>query len=193
MKARNNGTAVGVVAPWSVAFPGVRYKATIWYDVYLGSAGDLVAAGLVRADHLPGAPGMRKVRVTIYADGVVADGPRNDNKGLTQQPGARQIDRGSASTYRVRVVVTSQQRQARADAERAADAAWVRQVGALARPAQLGPLPRVEQRTDLAAFDQWLDNHPYVALARYESACVAAARDVVFQEALARIVRGASR
>jgi hypothetical protein len=37
-----------------------------WGDVYLGSADDLVAAGLVKLDQLPGQPGRPLKRVTYY-------------------------------------------------------------------------------------------------------------------------------
>lgn len=40
----------------------------IWTDDYIGTAADLVAAGIVKPGQFPGDPGRGKVRVTYYAD-----------------------------------------------------------------------------------------------------------------------------
>ena len=46
--------------------PGVTLKKTPWFDRYTGTSVALVAAGLVRPEQLPGAPGMPKAGVTFY-------------------------------------------------------------------------------------------------------------------------------
>jgi hypothetical protein len=54
---------------WTTPFPGVKYAACFWGDRYVGTAEDLIAAGLVREDQLPGQSGTNKTRRTFF-DGV---------------------------------------------------------------------------------------------------------------------------
>lgn len=68
--------------------PGVRSipwddtDGVSWGDSYLGSAQDLIAAGLVTPDQLPGRPGSNKVSCTFYRGEPVRSGsnrPRDEN------------------------------------------------------------------------------------------------------------------
>ncbi len=125
---------------WAQAFQGVMKHEHMRLDEYVGSAGDLAAAGLVRVDQLPGAPGMRKVRVTIFPDGTVPGGPATANHRETWLPGARRIERASASSYRVAVMVTEEERHRRKAALEVERLAWFQQIRALTRPPRLTAL-----------------------------------------------------
>lgn len=152
----------------------MKKRENTWFDEYVGSADALAAAGLVRLDQLSGMPGMRKVRVAILPDGALQTGAHTANHRAARLPGARWIERASASSYRVNVVVTEDERQRRRAAEEIAKSAWLRQVRALPRPARLQPM----------AHARW---------ANLEAARASAARDIGFQGMLARIVAAAGR
>ena len=154
---------------WEPAAHGVKVCKRPWTDEYRGSAEDLAAAGLLRIDQLPGAPGMRKTRVTVLPDGSLPAGARTANNHLASAPGARTIERVSASTCMVNVRVTDEEGQLRFAAIQAAGAAWSRQVRALPRPARLQPMA--------------LPKQVGIALAS-----LSAARDIRFQCMLARLV-----
>lgn len=66
-----------------------------------GSATALIAAGVVQAQHLPGMPGMRKVRVTVLADGTVLEGPTTANTWHHMAPGAKVISRRGRDSFEV--------------------------------------------------------------------------------------------
>lgn len=154
---------------WQPVAHGVKLCKQPWADDYRGSADDLAAAGLLRLDQLPGAPGMRKTRVTILPDGSVPTGAPTANHSAAKAPGARQIERAAASTFIVSVRVTKEEVDLRRAARVAADEAWGRQVRALPRPARLQPM----------ALAKWTG---------IEGGNLSAARDVRFQCMLARIV-----
>lgn len=56
----------------AAAHPGVEYDAGTGGDTYLGKAEALIAAGLVAAEQLPGAPGMPPTSTTFF-DGARVD------------------------------------------------------------------------------------------------------------------------
>lgn len=137
---------------WVIAFPGVKRRQYYYFDEYLGSAADLVAAGLVRSGHFPGMPGMRKVCVTVYADGSLPNGLLNANMPRSREPGACAIYRAGASAFRVRCRVSAEEEERRREeekprwrAEEAAREDWRRQVRALPRPPRLVPLAPVRR------------------------------------------------
>lgn len=117
--------------------PGVRLRRGGWLDEYRGTAGDLAAAGLLLLEHLPGQPGMRKMRVTIHADGTVAGGAPTAPNPRAREPGARSIQRGPGGGFLVRVVVTPAESERRDASRRAAEIEWERRMAALPRPAPL--------------------------------------------------------
>lgn len=149
--------------------PGVVKTEQVWGDVYTGRAADLEAAGLVQRDQLPGAPGMRKTRVVVGADGMVA---LRLVERKYQQPGAKSIERRSAKTFMVTVTLTSAERTRRQDASDAAEHEWERRVRGLRRPAKLQPIADAK-------------------LARMQAAQASAAKDTAFQGMLARLVAAA--
>lgn len=159
---------------WVQIAQGLKRREYLAWDEYLGSAGALADAGLVRDDHLPGKPGMRKLRVTILPDGTVVTGALTARHRESRSPGAIRIERASASTYRVQVMVTEGEEARRRAADQLARDAWVRRVRALPRPGILKPMARSE-------------------LTSIEAARTNAARDAHFQGMLARIVSGAGR
>lgn len=159
---------------WTATANGVKKREYTWFDEYVGGAQALADAGLVHVDQLPGKPGMRKVRVTILPDGTLPAGAHTANHRAGRLPGARWIERASASSYRVNVVVTEEERQRRRAAEEIAESAWLRRVRALPRPARLQPMAQA----------RW---------ANLEAARASAARDIGFQGMLARIVSAAGR
>jgi hypothetical protein len=157
------------------AFPGVMVTAGPWADEYTGSVEALIAAGLVQASQLPGMPGMRSVRVRIYADGSMPGGPRNSpHETRLKDPGAREIERVSKSSFRVSIYVTPEEHRRRQEASNEAEEAHIRLARALPRPPRLQPM----------AHSKW---------ARFEEARANAARDVAFQGVLARLVSDARR
>lgn len=119
--------------------PGVRLAPdTSLYDEYKGTAEALAAAGLVRTEHLPGAPGMRKVKVTILADGTIASGPPTTAlNGKGREPGATTINRISRISYRVCVWVSTTERDRRNAAGRRERDQYEAKMNALPRPAPL--------------------------------------------------------
>lgn len=129
---------------WKQSSRGVMMRQLTWYDEYVGSADDLAAAGLVPLDHLPGKPGMRKMRVTILPDGGVLGPATHSNNSHARSPGARMIEIESASkaSYRVLIVVNTDEVQRRQAADQAAELAWRQTVRALPRPARLDLISR---------------------------------------------------
>jgi len=130
---------------WEPFAPGVRRQCFGYFDYFVGTGTDLVAADLVRADQFPGMPGMRKVRVTILADGTIPTGAPTANlpASLKNGSGARTVERAGVNTYRVAVKVDDAVGQRRWEAERAQEDQWVRQMWALPRPPRLQPIGSV--------------------------------------------------
>lgn len=124
----------------SMASPGVQRQEFPWWDEYTGKSADLIAAGLVKDEHLPGRPGMRKVTVSIDAAGIVIGSPMH----AIAQIGWR--TEGSKCIHRVgdryAVLVTiSETEHARRDAKRQMEAfEWRQLVRSLPRPARLDQL-----------------------------------------------------
>ncbi|WP_326537022.1 hypothetical protein [Pseudorhodoferax sp.] len=133
------GWAIG---PANEPFPGVQLLKRVWGDEYVGSAADLVAAGLVQAEQLPGQPGMRKVRVTILPDGTVPTGPPTANLSkAARQQGGKQVSR-RGTKYEVSIFVSDEERERRRAIVRSAEHAWELQVRSLPRPTRLDALIR---------------------------------------------------
>ncbi len=87
--------------------PGVSLVQSVWVDEYLGSLEALVAAGLVQADRVPGAPGQNKVSIMLRPDGQ----PRSANKRGSRAGCKRITRRGKA--YEVTVWVSDEVAEAR--------------------------------------------------------------------------------
>ena len=89
----------GMQAVFATAYPGVTVEHLPYADLYRGRAAAVIAAGLVGADQLPGAPGLRKTSAYFYADGAVMAGRQ-----LDQMPeGAKHVRR--QGKYQVNVYV----------------------------------------------------------------------------------------
>jgi len=120
--------------------PGVTVNKalSLWSDCYVGTADALVAAGLVPAGCFPGMTGMRKTRVTIYADGTTPVFPLHavDSR-QTQKPGARLVEKAGPNGYRVLVRISDEEGEARLARHHAARRAWEASVKALPRPVAL--------------------------------------------------------
>lgn len=125
---------------WSDPIEGVRRRANLWHDEYRGRAEALAAAGLVHIDHFPGKPGMRKVRVQVLPDGSVLGGPPTAVCPATRLPGARCVERASASTYRVSIVVSEVESERRIAEFDRRSREWLAEVESLPRPARLDRL-----------------------------------------------------
>src|SRR3569833_3340935 len=91
--------------------PGVSKRETPWGDIFTGSAESLSSAGLVRCDQLPGQPGMRKVTVTILADGSLPKGSPTANCSEADAPGAIRIYRKSKALYEVCIQVSKKKKK----------------------------------------------------------------------------------
>lgn len=123
----------------SAEFPyrGVKKIKYIFWDSYTGRTADLVAAGLVQAEQLPGQVGMRKTCVTIFADGTVAGGPPTANYSRRHEPGARWIRKISTETFEVCVVISGEESDKRRKAYHLERMRWEQTVRALPRPLKL--------------------------------------------------------
>lgn len=120
------------------ALPGIGKREHHRFDEFVGSAEALIAAGLVREEQLPGQPGMRKGRVTIFPDGTIPSGAPTANHNEARLPGARCIERVGAQKYSVRINVPEEERERRLAVWDASVAAWECEVRALPRPPRLG-------------------------------------------------------
>lgn len=116
---------------------GVMVRERSHGDEYIGCAYALVAAGLMQADQFPGQPGMRKVTVTIFADGTLPNGAPNANCSRARETGAKRVQRASKTTFSVSVTISDDVAKSRWAAERTAEDEWKVRMLALPRPAPL--------------------------------------------------------
>lgn len=117
--------------------PGVSKRESPWGDIFTGTAESLSAAGLIRHDQLPGQPGMRKVTVTILADGSLPKGSPTANCREADEPGVIRISRKSKALYEVCVRVSDEEAQRRSDEHSRAEREWENRMMSLQRPAPL--------------------------------------------------------
>lgn len=117
--------------------PGVSKLEAARGDVFTGTAESLSSAGLVRRDQLPGQPGMRKVTVTILADGSLPKGSPTANCPEADEPGAIRISRKTKTLYEVCIRVSDEEEQRRRDEHSRADREWEARMMSLPRPAPL--------------------------------------------------------
>lgn len=110
---------------WRPFAPGVGKIEWSSCDLYKGTADALILAGLCRDGQFPGQAGMRKVVVTIYADGSVAEGPPTRNDPRKREPGAVEVVRSSGSTFRVRIVLSEGEAERRRRKEPCASGRWI--------------------------------------------------------------------
>lgn len=127
---------------WVEVSPGLKKSEGPWGDEFIGTPEALAAAGLVRVDQLPGQPGMRKVRVTIFPDGSVAGGVPTANHREARMPGAKSIERASKTTYSVTVSIPEDERKKREYVYQRAERDYELRMQALQRPAPLKAPPR---------------------------------------------------
>lgn len=119
--------------------PGVRWRPCIHENEYVGTADALVAARLVRAGQFPGQPGMRKVIVTVFADGSIPTGPPTVSYPQSKEIGARSVTRRSSSTFRIRVRVGEDEAQRRRTENARVEAEWRQRQARLPIPLALRP------------------------------------------------------
>lgn len=124
---------------WIDYAPGVKKNIGYWCDEYVGTSIALNNAGLVRFDQLPGRPGRRKTRVTIFPDGTIPAGA-SGSCSEAQKPGAKQIERASKNTFKVMVRVDLEEAQRRDTEYQRKEREWEERMRELPRPAPLIPL-----------------------------------------------------
>jgi hypothetical protein len=90
-----HGRSIPETEQWVEYASGVRLLRSCWDDKYVGSARALETVGIVMAAQVPGQPGMRKLKVTIYADGSIPKSPTGTNNRLAHAAGAKIIERHS--------------------------------------------------------------------------------------------------
>lgn len=133
---------------WTNCAPGVRKSSDLdWCDEYVGTPTALAAAGLVSLDHLPGQPGMRKMRVTILPDGTPQKG-RTSN--CSEMPGAKCIEWDSKHALMITIVVSHEEMQLRSNENDRRNYEWEERMRALPRPAPLISLFDEERSTPRA-------------------------------------------
>ena len=89
--------------------PGVTRHENIRTDVYIGAPADLVAAGLVRLDQLPGMPGCGKGRTTFLKDGGISKSGSHESGSYSQD----RIVRNHGKRVAVEVFVSKSVHKAR--------------------------------------------------------------------------------
>ncbi|MFO1163416.1 MAG: hypothetical protein U1E60_31590 [Reyranellaceae bacterium] len=149
---------------------GVRLLRRPWTDTYEGTAEALVALGVVQADHLPGAPGMHKACVRLFADGSVANAAAPTPSPSRNQPVTSWVTKDSANRFSVHVDVDNEEETRW---RRAALAVEVLKWSERARARQPAPLLPV----------------PPERLHEFTRASACAAADAEFQIFLARLQR----
>lgn len=115
--------------------PGVAWRPTgLWFDEYQGDGAALIAAGLVTAAQLPGAPGMPKTSVFVSANDA---GSRRGKRWADAQPGDKGIRSMASGKFVLRIAVSLSEQQRR-DAEfKRIEIDYKRRMMALPRPAPL--------------------------------------------------------
>ena len=126
---------------WKHFAPGVQRKANTWADEFIGTAADLVSAGLVQSGHFPGHPGMRKVTVTVLPDGSIPNGAPTANHRDSRSPGAKCITRASKANYRVELYISEELKELRWQEEQQARDEWEKKMDALPRPPRIDGKP----------------------------------------------------
>lgn len=138
--------------PTSAFAPGVMKEESCRSDNYIGTESALVDAGLVQAHQFPGKPGMRKTRVTIFADDSMPTGAPTANGGTqAHQAGAKAIFGVAGKKYCVCVWLEREAGEARIAAMRREDAEWEQRMLALPRPPRLGSGGSVDPARQLAS------------------------------------------
>jgi hypothetical protein len=126
------------VSDWNYFAPGVQRKAFFWTDDFVGSADDLVSAGLVPAGYFPGLPGMRKSVVTILPNGCLPQGAPTASLSCNERgPGTKSIKRVSTKKFCVEITIPLELADQRREAAAHADAEWESRMRALPRPPRI--------------------------------------------------------
>lgn len=94
--------------------PGVTYTPCIWWDSYTGTDADMVRAGLVRPDQLPGAPGNGRTMVTFLANGERVR--KGDSRSTRNAPGCIAVRRRTPRLLLVEIQISREAGEARRDA-----------------------------------------------------------------------------
>lgn len=114
-------------------YPGVTVEHLSYADLYQGNAEALIAAGLLRADQLPGMPGMGKHVARFLADGTVLARTMH----FDMPAGAKVVRRRGKSQVLVYVYVSSPEAEQRLDRGRIETDAFERRMWSLPRPRPL--------------------------------------------------------
>lgn len=121
------------------AFPGVLRHEEPWSDIYTGDAADLIAAGLVKADQFPGLPGMRKLFVSIQANGRVVNSPATSPVKDGMGEGSKRIER-AGKKFQVKVRISDTEHSRRFAKCQREQYEWRRLARSLPRPSRLDQL-----------------------------------------------------
>lgn len=128
----------------SVFASGVTLQTHAGGDEYTGSAGALIAAGLVRPDQMPGQPGLQKTQSSVGVDGNTIHKSSRDASVERSQVGVKRIRKISATRFTVTVRISEVEHERRYAIARAAEEDWLQRMEALPRPAPL-VLPEAAQ------------------------------------------------
>lgn len=126
---------------WKHFARGVQRKANTWADEFIGTADDLVSAGLSQPGQFPGCPGMRKVTVTVLPDGSIPNGAPTANHRETRSPGAKSITIASKANYRVELYISEELKELRWKEEQQARDEWEKKMDSLPRPPRIDGKP----------------------------------------------------
>lgn len=140
------------LSEWERYAEGVQKKKMFWFDSFIGTSADLTAAKLVPAGHFPGMPGMRKTRVTIFADGSMPYCLLNANYGRYKKgPGTKLIERVSKTKYQVDIVISDELAEQRRLESNHNDEVWEARMKLLPRPPRIDRQLRTEMDQSINA------------------------------------------
>jgi hypothetical protein len=151
---------------------GVRLERAPWWDEYVGTPADLIAAGVLTAEDLSAFTESGRRKLTIYADGTI-ETRRVPEYNKSRESGARRIQQKSRWAVAVQVLISNEEHDARFAADKKTEREWEQKVKAMPRPPRLMPVS---------------DG----ALTQRQHAEATAARDTCFQGFLAKLVANAS-
>jgi len=126
---------------WKHFASGVQRKANYWTDDFVGTADDLISAGLVPQGYFPGCPGMRKVTVTILPDGSIPNGAPTSKHPDSRKPGAKSVTRMPGMKFCVSLYIDKELGELRSQAVKEARDEWERKMVALPRPPRIDGKP----------------------------------------------------
>ena len=132
---------------WTYFADGVQRKACWSTDEFVGTADDLISAGLVPPGHFPGCPGMRKTIVTILPNGSIHNVANATKHSDSKNPGAKWITRASKGKFSVDLFIPKELSELRLQTVHKARDEWEKKMDSLPRPPRIDGKPTQRRRS----------------------------------------------